>query len=227
MASLILSGWAQPADALRMLDEDAVAFDYSDHAPEQALQELKNFGHAKHVIGWSTGGYLALQAVAQGILKPQHLTLIAAPYQFVSSEHIKGMDPLTFSQFRENYETNPARTKTRFHALVAKGDARSTRILDQLTHHPEVEETARWLPWLDYLAKHSLADTLLANTPPTLMIHGMNDAVVPFSQSAHLAKALPHATVSAWQDVGHAPHLHDSARLRTEIEAHRNAKVAA
>ncbi len=227
MASLILSGWAQPANALQMLDADTITFDYSDHLPERALEELKNFKHVTRVIGWSTGGALALSAIAQGILSPAHLTLIAAPYQFVSGNGVKGMDKLTFDQFRTNYETDPARTKTRFHALVAKGDAHGADVLKQLEHHPKVEETARWLPWLDYLGTHSLANATLAKLPPTLMIHGMNDAVVPHSQSQLLAAKLTHATVSAWEGVGHAPHLHDDARLRAEIAAHHNAKVAA
>jgi len=227
MASLMLSGWAQPANSLRMLDANANTFDYSDHSPERAIEELKNFKHAQRVIAWSTGGLLAIHAIAQGILKPSHLTLIAAPYQFVSGNGVKGMDPLTFGQFRGNYETDPARTKSRFHALVAKGDAKTGEVLKQLQHHPEVENTARWLPWLDYLKAHSLAEATLDNLPPTLIIHGMKDAVVPHSQSQLLADKLPQVTLSVWENVGHAPHLHDAERLRAEIVGHQTAKVAA
>lgn len=222
MSSLILSGWTQPADALRGLDEHAETFDYSDYArPEASFAGLEKFKHTKHVIAWSMGGQLALKAIAHGVLAPEHLTLIGAPFQFVSDDKIKGMDQLTFDQFRANYAANPTRTKTRFHGLVAKGDRDFSRVLGLLGHHPTVEDTTRWLPWLDHLAAFKLADLTLAHAPPTLIIHGMNDAIVPHAQAEMLARKLPHATVSVWPEVGHAPHVHDAARLRAEIANHR------
>lgn len=223
MRSLILSGWTQPVDALAAIEPEAETFDYSAyHSPEESLAALKKFKHTKCVVAWSMGGQLALQAMAAGVLKPQHLTLIATPYQFVSGGEIRGMDPLTFEQFRDNYYRDPARTKSRFHGLVAKGDRDFARVHGLLGHHPEVENTARWLPWLDALGAHSLAETKFAHLPPTLLVHGMEDAIVPHTQSELLAKKL-NATLSRWEQVAHAPHVHDAARLRAEIEAHRRA----
>jgi pimeloyl-ACP methyl ester carboxylesterase len=133
------------------------------------------------------------------------------------------MGPETFALFRASYAENPARTKDRFHALIAKGDADGKRIMTKLRHHPDVENTARWLPWLDALASYSLADASLARSPRTLIIHGMNDAIVPLAQSEILLAKLPRATLQRWEQTGHAPHLHDAARLRAAIAAHRAA----
>ncbi len=224
MSSLVLSGWAQPDNALHVVEEGAHTFDYSDFAtPEETLEALEKFSHVRHVVAWSMGGQLALKAIAQGVLKPQHLTLIGVPYRFVSDGDIKGMDPLTFSQFRENYASNPTRTKTRFHGLVAKNDRDFSRVLSQLAHHEQVENVARWLPWLDHLAAFQIAEEALAHAPPTLIIHGMNDSIVPHTQAQLLGRILPRATVSLWPEVGHAPHLHDAKRLQAEIAKHRAA----
>ena len=226
MSGLILSGWAQPSDALAAIAPEAAVFDYSDYtSPEASFSGLEKFKHTKCVVAWSMGGQLALRAIAAGVLAPQHLTLIAPPYQFVGAQ---GMDVFTFEQFRNNYAQNPARTKARFHALVAKGDTDFSRVLDGLAHHPEVENPARWLPWLDDLGAYSLDDAQLAALPPTLLVHGMEDAIVPVAQGLRLMERFPTIQRSVWENAGHAPHVHDAARLRAEIAAHRGRqKVAA
>jgi pimeloyl-ACP methyl ester carboxylesterase len=221
MSTLLLSGWTQPVDALAYLEEGATLFDYSEYAnADAAIEAMRNLNPSR-VIAWSMGGQMALRAMAAGAFAPKHLTLIAAPMQFVSSAEVKGMDPTTFNLFRESYRNDPARTKTRFHGLVAKGDRDMKRVMGLLGHHPELENVARWLPWLDDLAAHTLDESALASAPPTLIIHGMNDAIVPFAQSERLACVLPRAQLNAWAEVGHAPHAHDAERLRAEIAVHR------
>lgn len=219
--TLILSGWAQPADALAHLAEDAVLFDYSDHPSPAAAMEALSIIRPARAIGWSMGGQLALRAIAAGALAPGHLTLIGTPLRFVG-EH--GMGAETFRLFRESYASDPARTKTRFHALIAKGDKAARQVMELLGHHPGVGETSRWLPWLDDLGGHEIAPETLASAPPTLIIHGMNDAIVSHAQGELLARAMPNAQLNSWADVGHAPHLHDAARLKAEISAHRGGK---
>lgn len=226
MRSLILSGWSQCLAGMAT-GWDGDIFDYSDYpSAEASFAELKKFKRTKHVIAWSMGAQLALRAVAAGALAPEHMTLIAPPVQFVGDAP-KGMDAFTFSQFRDNYAQNPARTKGRFHALVAKGDRDYSRVLAGLTHHAEVENTARWLPWLEALGRYKIDETMLASMPRTLIIHGTEDAIVPHAQAEWLAARMPNATLSSWQHVGHAPHVHDPARLWAEITAHRTVQKAA
>ncbi|MDX2094585.1 MAG: alpha/beta fold hydrolase [Alphaproteobacteria bacterium] len=218
MSTLLLSGWTQPVDALILLAEGATLFDYSAYgSPGEALAALEKINPA-YVVGWSLGGQLALRAIAAGAMAPRHLTLIAAPHRFVGEE---GMGEETFRLFRESYINDPARTQTRFHGLIAKGDRDFKRIMGMLAHHPQVEEVARWLPWLDALATYPLDVRGLASAPPTLIIHGMNDAIVPYAQSEYLARTLPQARLNLWEGVGHAPHVHDAARVCAEIAAHR------
>lgn len=224
MKTLTLSGWTQPVDAIaRALPGDHASFDYSDYAnPEASFAALGSFADAEAVIGWSMGGQVAVRAIAAGVLRPKHLTLIATPYQFVNGagfEH--GMDVTTYRLFRENYATDPARTKMRFHSLLAKGDVEMKRILPLLGHHHDVENTARWLPWFDMLGTYSLAGVDLSHLPPTLLVQGSADAIVPANQAQHLRRSIPEATVSLWEGVAHAPHIRDPQRLHDEILTHR------
>jgi pimeloyl-[acyl-carrier protein] methyl ester esterase len=227
MNTLTLSGWTQPSDAVKnaLGLSDASIFDYSDYpSPQESFAGLKKFSDVENIIAWSMGGQLAIRAIAAGVLKPKHLTLIAAPYQFMkSADFTEGMDAQTFTTFRDNYASAPERTSSRFHALVAKGDRDMKRILPLLGHHHEVTNTQRWLPWFDDLGRASLREDKLDHFPPTLLIHGSEDAIVPFGQSAALVKKISHATLERWSDVSHAPHLHDPARLLAAIGNHRAA----
>ena len=224
MKTLTLSGWTQPADALAVALglPQALQFDYSDYAgPEESYAGLQNLADAEHVIGWSMGGQLAIRAIAAGVLKPKRLTLVAAPYQFVSDAGFNGgMDPITFQQFRDSYARDAARTKQRFHALIAKGDRDPRGVMGLLGYHPDVENTARWLPWLERLGADSLREVDMSLLPPTLIIHGENDAITPIAQSVALAEKLPQAVVDRWEETGHAPHLRDRLRLLGRMEQH-------
>jgi len=214
---LTLSGWAQPSDAVaRAIAPEAAWFDYSAYPNAAAsFEALHTFREHEHVIGWSMGGQLALRAIAAGVLRPRKLTLIAAPYQFVRTPSLaQAMDTLTFTTFRENYVTDPERTAGRFHALVAKGDARFREVMSGLSHHAQVLDTGRWLPWLDDLGATSLAGLDLTAVPETSIIHGTHDAIVPIAQAQLLADAIPSARIERWEGVAHAPHLHDATRLR-------------
>lgn len=221
MSTLTLSGWTQPTDAVaQALAPDANIFDYSEYAtPEASFAGLEAFKNVENIIAWSLGGQLAVRAIAAGVLRPKHLTVIAPPYQFVQAG--AGMDTTTFTLFRENYASDPARTKQRFHALVAKGDRDMRRILPLLGHHHAVEDTARWLPWLDDLGATSLDKLNLSALPRTLLVQGVNDAIVPAAQAERFANHAPQITVERWDDVSHAPHMHDAARLTASIVNHR------
>lgn len=227
MSILTLSGWTQPSDALsRGLSlHHAQVFDYSDYPNAAAsFDALRRYEDVEEIIAWSMGAQLAIRAVAAGVLKPRHMTLLCAPYQFVSDATFgDGMDPLTYAQFRENYSNDPVRTKGRFHALVAKGDLHARRIQGMLDHHPQVDDVARWLPWLNDLGEHSLRGVDTSAMPPSLLIYGTEDAIVPIAQAKTMAALLPNAKIARWEGAAHAPHLHDAARVLHEIASHKVA----
>jgi len=168
-----------------------------------------------------------MRAMDEGRLATSHVTLIATHYQFVSDDRFKGgMDPVTFQQFRENYAQNAPRTKERFKTLVAKGDAKFREVMEKIHHHEAVENTARWLPWLDDLGGYSYAGSaqIMANIS-TQIIHGEEDAVTPVAQAEAWHGRHPDMQVYHWQGVGHAPHLHDADRLRSSIANHHGAII--
>lgn len=220
MKTLVLSGWGQSPEGLSALIPGATAFDYlalPDSAT--ALETLRGYGEYDAVVAWSLGGQLALRAVAAKVLRPRHLTLIAAPLRFVGAD---GMGSETFALFRASYAADPARTARRFHALLAKGDRHADQVMAALVLPPDPDQ-GRLLGWLDALGQFDGAVLELAHAPPTLIIHGMTDTIVPPAQAEAIARKLPRAELHRWAETAHAPHFSDPARLLAEIHSHRAA----
>lgn len=220
---LTMSGWTQPTNVIAgVLGDNAMAFDYSAHpTPDEAIKALATYKEVAHVVAWSMGGVLAVRAIEAGALAPERLTLVAPPYRFVNGDGFNaGMDPQTFSMFRENYVADATRTKTRFHGLVAKGDAHMREVMEGLTHHESVEDVPRWLPWLDDLGLYNHANSDHKTLPPTQLIQGTEDAIVPKGQAAAWAQHYPEIAVDFWENVSHAPHLHDTERFLQQVKAH-------
>jgi pimeloyl-ACP methyl ester carboxylesterase len=219
---LALSGWGQPHDALLALVPGAVHGEYAHHTSvRDALRSIVDMGQGCNTaIGWSLGGQLLVRAIAAGMLRPQLLVLIAAPFQFVESSELRiGMKRDKFEKFRDNYKNNPARTLDKAHELIIKGDSHEMQIRAHLARQDKSKALAQhWLEWLHLMDGFSCADLHLADFPPTLLVHGEDDVVVTPDQSQQFAHAIPHAKLSLWPHTGHAPHWHDTALLQALIK---------
>jgi len=216
---LTISGWTQPADALHPLIPHADILDYADAQHFDAVADRLAHTDYDAIVGWSLGGVIARQLILRGVISPKAVVMISSPFQFVQDERVSAAMPVpTFDLFYSNYRDDTQRTIDRFHGLVAKNDLHDKRVLRELTHHPLVEETQRWLPWMDILRTYSGHDQDYSALPPVLIIHGTEDVIVPFAQAEHLIEAIPSARLDAWQGCGHAPHIHDPVRMQESIQ---------
>jgi pimeloyl-[acyl-carrier protein] methyl ester esterase len=219
---LALNGWAQPHDGLQHVAPAGTQHvAYSDYASMETLWQQLAHTDAELLIGWSLGGQLAARAVMDGVVRPKALVLIAAPWQFVANDRYpQGMGASTYAMFVENYANQPARTARRFSALVAQGDSRAADIeAEQTVHLAVMEDNDRWLYWLKLLGEWEPSREAVQLLPPTLLIHGRGDGIVPFAQSALWQRYLPQAELLALPDAGHAPQLHAPAQVRAAIAA--------
>lgn len=218
---LSMSGWAQPHDALHSLIPDAEHLDYSAYKSPDALFAYLSEQSYDAVVAWSLGAQLAVRATLEGVLKPKWMVLLAPPLQFVNDATFDaGMDPVTFAQFHQSYSADPQRTLSRFHGLLVKGDRHMRRILPLLGHHPEVQNVSHWLPWLNDLADVKHTDFCSGQLPPTLLIQGKEDVIVPCTQAEAWQARFTQIESRIVEAMGHTPHLHDEALLRRWIDEH-------
>lgn len=219
MSTATLSGWGQPHDALEIVAPGARHIDYAaQDSIEEALAHIAQMAaNARFVIGWSMGAQMAVRAVAERLIAPKRLVLIAPPYQFVRSDALPiGLGRDTFAQYRDNLKRSPERTFRKSYALIAHGDAHAVGVNTRLSAPPP----HNWNYWLDTMGGYSCTDLDMAHFPPTLLVHGENDAVIAPEQSHTFARALPDAQLHLWEGCGHAPHWHDTGRLRALIADH-------
>lgn len=223
MRILTLSGWGQPHDALAAIAPDATHVDYAQYpAIEEALAHIAEVaqGHDA-VIGWSLGGQLAARAIGIGMSRPRKLTLIATPFKLVHDGKNGSMGRGTHEKFRDNYAANPDRTLRKAYELIAHGDSRAAEVRGYLSRHDRQSVLSNdWLSWFDRLKDLSAENLDFSLFPPTLLVHGENDAVAGAAQAERFAAALPKATLALWKGCGHAPHWHDPAALAALIKEH-------
>ncbi len=216
--TITLTGWGQPAEALQALVPHARPVCYAALADtKRALALIAEEGaNAQTVIGWSLGGQLAVRAIAQGMIHPKKLILIATPYQFVESDTLLlGMKQDTFDTFKHNYAVNPKRTLRKAHALIALGDSKQEQVRHMLEQQSiEALLEIDWYYWLSELEHFSCQSLSYHNFPETILIHGLQDAVVAPAQLHAFDGRLPKTVIHCIDGgVGHAPHWHDPDRL--------------
>ena len=174
------------------------------------------------VIGWSLGGQLAARALAAGMLAPKKLVLIATPFQFVEMEkNGLGMKRDTFNTFFDNYMKHPMRALHKAWELIVHDDRHAPFIRENLQAFSKQGVLANdWLKWLGMIDGFSCESLDFRAFPPTLLVHGENDAVVEAEQSRRFAQRIPAARLEIWPDCGHAPHWHDTEKLRRLVGEH-------
>jgi pimeloyl-ACP methyl ester carboxylesterase len=133
----------------------------------------------------------------------------------------------TFATFRDNFAKKPHATLNKAWELAAHGDSNAHNVRGYMAKQDrEIVLRGHWLPWLDALQHYSCADLpQLEQAPPTLILHGENDAVVHPDQAAYNQRLLPGATLHSLPGCGHAPHWHDAETIRERITAHIHSHV--
>lgn len=211
MKILSLSGWSQqPESLLPVLPLDSSVFDYGKYGSvEEAFKALAH--HTPDIlVGWSLGGQLALRAIAQKIISPQYLVLISAPFQITAATPLR-----ILQKSRAAFLANPNRMLEDFYRNCSRGDLHENLLYAVLQKNRSFSQN--WLFWFDELIKFSCAELDLSQMPPSVLIYGEEDCIVPIAQGRELAKRLPHADLHAFADCAHAPHLHDPCRVKHMI----------
>ncbi len=225
MSWLTLSGWAQPAESLLTHFPHARAENYAAHENIDAwLAALSAQNLSVDIlVGWSLGGYLAVEALRRNALQAKALVLISTPIQFVRNEMFLDAMPVpTWQQFKKNYTDDALRTAKRFSALMSMGDAAAQQVSARMPSAESMADKARFEHWLHVLETASHLPHVLDHLPPTLVIHGAQDAIVPAAQAVTWQKKLPKTRILILPQAGHAPHWHDEAHVLEQV--HRFTK---
>ena len=205
---LLISGWGQSADSLKILFPKADVIDYlSMNSLEELEQNIS--GSYDIVIGWSLGGQIAVYLLSSKIINTKCLTLIATAYKFPNDDFFKG--------FRDLFLLNPEKCLKRFSLLIAKGHNDPKKIISSLENYYSKDNL---LYWLEKLVNLSIKDIDInnINLSSLLLFHGKNDNIVSIDNIYNLEKIYK-SKKFILDNCGHAPHLEYSDYIINNILA--------
>lgn len=227
---LSLAGWAQKPNSLEPLFSSLpfpykiTNFDYSQFSDAQkCFDAIENLSiNPDVVIGWSLGGQIAARLIANKILTPKLLILIATPFQFVKSEQIAAAMPkASFEIFRDNFVKNSAQTLEKFSLLMMLNNVARAKELAKNLYIDDKNYT-NLIFWLDELSRFSCYDLDFTNFPRTIIFHGQSDLVVHQSQAKIFASKIANSRLEILPDCGHCPHISNQDQLQKIINQEIN-----
>lgn len=237
-ALVVLHGWGMNAAVWRDLAA-ALAPDFCVHAVE--MPEFGCAGGASvdvtpaavvdalaaalpesaTVCGWSLGGQLALAWAQRYPAQVKRLVLLGTTPRFVCGDGwAHGMDVGTFESFAADVAASVPRARMRFLTLQANGDHAAREVLRELR-----EANARGgeaggaalAAGLALLRELDLRAGLAQVTQPALVMHGVNDALIPQAAGEFLAQTLPQAEFESMAGAGHALFVTREAQVAKRI----------
>lgn len=219
MNILTFSGWAQDPHALDGIIPSGMnhtALNYMPQDEKTFFAWLKKEKPSCNVLlGWSLGGQIAVRAVAEKILKPKIIILLAAPFRFEAVAEYKKM--------AKKFTASPKEMLKDFSTLLMVGD-------DKKSHCPVYVEALKYADslqnWLKVLERFDCATLDFIGFPRTLLIHGKKDAVIPRQQSWLFKEVLPNAGLIEIDRCGHAPHLHNPEGCKKLIQLEIERAIA-
>jgi 3-oxoadipate enol-lactonase len=170
------------------------------------------------VIGWSMGGFIALELAVRNPALVDRLILVATsaggPTQIRPAPEIGAL------LARHESEDIETRVRRVFPLIAGRGYLQShPEDLDQLVRHAQARPMA-----LDAYERQlsavmrwaGVSERLDQITQPTLIIHGDADPLIPYANGQHLATHIKGAKLSTYTGVGHLVPIEAAERFNQD-----------
>ena len=211
---ITFSGWGQKYNALDNIAPNARHINYNCHDDIDNLCDSIDGSNCDILIGWSLGGQLALRAVENGTIKTSLIVLLSTPFQFVKANDFNcGIDANDYYNFKKQFISNPEKTLQKFSFLIANGDKNAKKIVIELQNNKDIIDASNWLYWLNELKSFSCKTMNYSNMPKTLAIIGSSDQIINTNQIDLFKPLIKNYTTNIFNNCGHAPHLHNCAKV--------------
>lgn len=158
-------------------------------------------------VGWSLGGMLLLEAMAQSGYRPRGVVLVGSGASFCRRpDYPRGVEPAVVRAMRRRLGRQPAAVVQEFFELaLAPGEEACSGELAGLIPAAAPERLAAGLDVLLTLDLRPGLEPLAGCR--VLIVHGDQDRICPPEQGEYLAAALPGSRLEAAAGAGHLPFL--------------------
>lgn len=217
---LFISGWGHDNTPVKKL---AYAF-YRDDAPLYTLPELEpgdhddseetyssvlgsriqSFDQPVVIVGWSTGGIIALETAAKYSANVAALILISATPRFCTDSDFPWGTPASeLEKMQAGIENQPIRTLNAFFRRAAYPQRLPQRDRNDLVNTAINQGKDSLKTGLQYLQQVDCRDRLLKIKCPVVLMHGEKDRIIPFQAAQWLSKELKNADLYTYPEGGH------------------------
>ena len=174
-------------------------------------KQIKEFGQvtdieqadALVIVGWSMGGWKAIELCLEHPSKVKGLVLVSSFAKYVqSADYPCGTPSALLHKLKKRFLTDYRTGMTYFYDLVFR---------DKNQHHlieeSPVPEKSEIDAWFRRLEQDDLRPLLPRIKVPTLIIHGDQDPIVSGQSAEYLRKNIKNSRLIVFHGTGHAPFL--------------------
>lgn len=173
-------------------------------------------------LGWSLGGLASIAAARLAPGRVDRLVLLASTPRFTAASDWPGAMPrVELDAFARRLDRDPARTLSRFDALLFKGGANAAfgvRRLHELLGHVRANAAAL-RGGLRMLIEADERAGLAAFGKPVGAVWGYGDPLIPASCAPDLARLAPRMRIASGVGAGHAPFILDAGAVADALWA--------
>ncbi|OGC07106.1 hypothetical protein A3H38_03570 [candidate division WOR-1 bacterium RIFCSPLOWO2_02_FULL_46_20] len=188
----------------------------------KVVTDIERLDHSTdvYVVGWSMGGWKALDLFAEHRQEIRGLVLVSAFPKYVKSADYPCGAPLALlKRLEKKFLTDYKQGMNYFYDLIFK-DKQSHHLIDHLPV-PERGDLEKWFKRLEHDDLRGLLPTI---NVPVLLIHGDKDPIVSAQTATYMKDRIKESDLHLLAGVGHAPFLEDKERfnklLRDFISKH-------
>ena len=168
----------------------------------QLIEILSNASDCFRLIGWSTGGMIALSAAARFPEKIKKLVLISSTARFTETDNYPGVAQSMLRAMIKGLRLNPQKMLYEFLKLSML-PAEDDILTENQMSDAERIDTGCLKEGLQYLKKFDERDVLFKIKCPVLLIHGEKDRIVPLGHAEFLNKRIESSRLSIIRGIGH------------------------
>ncbi|MBM4274851.1 MAG: alpha/beta fold hydrolase [Deltaproteobacteria bacterium] len=170
------------------------------------------------LVGWSLGGMLLLEALADQKPAPGAVILVAAAASFCRRpDHPWGQPAAAVRAMRQGLLQDP-RGVVREFALNSLAPDEMVFREEVIRHFDTPASPEHLAAGLDYLLRQDCREKLGEIQAPVIIAQGEADAIVPPAQARFLHERLAGSRFHLFLDTGHLPFLTQTARFNEVLE---------
>lgn len=200
-----VGGWSYPSECLSAAIKPwRLPAMGSIHTFEVDIQRLVAQPAPYILAGWSLGGLRILDAIGSGTLKPAALILISSTARFCADEAYEhGIQRAGLRTMIAGVRKQREKALERFYHDARKPEtAHAHDLMTRIRQSGSfpTDKLIRGLQWLDELDARSCVQSMKI---PTLILHGKQDAIIPYEAAEWLHGAMTGSVLHIHPDEGH------------------------